>query len=296
MNVGKLIRDLVPCRIYWPHWLFRKASMRWYKKHHGYSFDLDNPVTFTEKVLWYMCEYDGAEISNITDKVKFKFFIDAKLGGGKTIPLYGYWDNAARFTKDWDRLPKSFVLKSNMQGSGNCIKIIKDKDSYDITEISKLVRDWLKPKNTLLDDYTCRMYNSKPQVLAEKYMEEFDSHLNDYKFFCFNGEPYCMYVASEQFSTDGGEYPIAFYDLNWKRMEVSYGKHPVKDMSKPAHFEEMKEYARVLSKGFPFVRVDFFDTNEKLYLAELTFSPGGACFSYNPPSFNKDLGDRFIIK
>lgn len=53
------------------------------QKHHGYAFDLDNPVTFTEKVLWYMCEYYGSEISNITDKVKFKFYIDAKLGGGR---------------------------------------------------------------------------------------------------------------------------------------------------------------------------------------------------------------------
>lgn len=83
MNIGKFIRAIVPCRIYWPHWLFRKASMRWYKKHHGYTFDLDNPVTFTEKVPWYMCEYDGTEISNITDKVKFKFYIDEKLGGEK---------------------------------------------------------------------------------------------------------------------------------------------------------------------------------------------------------------------
>ena len=94
------------------------------QKHHGYAFDLDNPVTFTEKVLWYMCEYYGSEISNITDKVKFKFYIDAKLGGEKTIPMHGYWENVAKFQKEWDRLPKSFVLKSNMQGSGNCIKII----------------------------------------------------------------------------------------------------------------------------------------------------------------------------
>lgn len=217
------------------------------------------------------------------------------LGEGKVIELYGHWDNIDEFKKDWEALPDTFVLKSNIQGSGHCIKIIKDKANIDYKALVEEISQWLKPKNTLLDNFVCRMYNSKPQILAEKYMEEFGSQLNDYKFFCFNGEPYCMYVASEQFTTDGGEYPIAFYDLEWNQMPVSYGKHPVKEMMKPKHFEQMKEYAKKLSIGYPFVRVDFFDTPEKLYLAELTFSPGGACYAYNPPAFNQQLGDLFIM-
>lgn len=291
----RLIKAILPCRINWPHWMLRMGTMRNYKIYHGYSFDLDKPSTFTEKILWYITEYDCTEISKITDKVLFKSYIDRVLGEGKVIEMYGHWDNMSDFKKNWETLPDSFVLKSNIQGSGHCIKIIKDKSKVDCHELFEEVAQWLKPKNTLLDNYVCRMYNSKPQILAEKFMAEFGVQLNDYKFFCFNGTPYCMYVASEQFTTEGGEYPIAFYDLDWNRMNVSYGKHPVKEMPKPIHFEEMKEYARKLSVGYPFVRVDFFDTPEKLYLAELTFSPGGACSPYNPPSFNQQLGDLFVM-
>lgn len=63
----------------------------------------------------------------------------------------------------------------------------------------------------------------------------------------------------------------------------------------PAHFNEMKSMASKLSSGFPFVRVDFFDTDEKLYLAEMTFNPGGGFFKYEPDDLNRIMGDLFIL-
>lgn len=39
----------------------------------------------------------------------------------------------------------------------------------------------------------------------------------------------------------------------------------------------------------------FFDTKEKLYIAELTFYPGGGVTSYHPEAFNKALGDKLNI-
>ena len=57
----------------------------------------------------------------------------------------------------------------------------------------------------------------------------------------------------------------------------------------------MLEISRILSSEFPFVRVDFFDTRDSLFVAELTFYPGGGNKSYNPISFDKELGDLFIM-
>ena len=44
-----------------------------------------------------------------------------------------------------------------------------------------------------------------------------------------------------------------------------------------------------------FIRVDFFDTDEQLFIAEMTFAPGGGATPYHPESFNKLLGDKFIL-
>ncbi len=60
--------------------------------------------------------------------------------------------------------------------------------------------------------------------------------------------------------------------------------------------EEMKEIASKLSQDFPFIRVDFFDTPDKLYLAELTFYPGGGLTQYYTVEFNKLMGDMFELK
>ena len=149
------------------------------------------------------------------------------------------------------------------------------------------------PKNTLINSF-CRAYDDAiPRVLAEKYMENVSNQLYDYKVFCFSGMPYCIYVANEHFEKD--DYPITFYDLEWNKLDVKYGTHRIGDMPRPKHINEMIEISKVLSEGFPFLRVDFFDTEEKLYVAELTLYPGGGYTKYEPESFNEIMGEMFAL-
>ena len=58
----------------------------------------------------------------------------------------------------------------------------------------------------------------------------------------------------------------------------------------------MLEFASVLSKGFPFVRVDFFEVNDRIYLSELTFDSGDGHRKFDPESFDMELGNRFVIE
>lgn len=190
-------------------------------------------------------------------------------------------------------LPTEFCLKANLQSDGRCIKIIHDKNHVDFDVLKKEVSLWFKIENTLINSADRNFYKSTPKVFAEEYMTNFEDQLYDYKLFCFDGEPYCVYVAQDHFGKDGSH--ISFYDLNWNKMNVRYGNHIVGDAVKPKHFDEMVALSRKLSEGFPFVRVDFFDTDEKLYLAELTFNPGGGFTPYYPESFNEKMGEMFVL-
>lgn len=78
-------------------------------------------------------------------------------------------------------------------------------------------------------------------------------------------------------------------------MDVKSGNHRVEMIPKPRHYDDMLNLARMLGKGLPFVRVDFFDTDDNLYVAEMTFYPGGGFFSYKPESFNYLMGDLFEL-
>jgi hypothetical protein len=133
--------------------------------------------------------------------------------------------------------------------------------------------------------------NIKPKIIAEKYLENFDGEIYVYKVFCFNGK-----AESIMFLNDRQRHlKMSFYDLNWNKLNVQYGNHIVGDALRPKHFEEMKEISEKLSRDLPFVRVDFFDTDDHLYVAELTLYPGGGYTPYKPESFNEKMGELFEL-
>lgn len=277
---------------HWPQCLLEYGNMQLYKSKQGYSFDLNHPVLFTEKVQWYKSRYKRPDLARYVDKYLFKELIHEKLGEGYTIPMYGSWISVADFKKDWQTLPEKFCLKSNLQSDGNYIKVI-EKRNADIDTLCQEVEDWLKPKNLLIHSFCSAYYKAVPRIIAEEYMESVKDQLYDYKFFCFDGEPYCVYAATEHFRD--AKYPISFYDMAWNMLDVHYGEHRKEFIPKPLHFDEMIEIAKKLSQGFPFIRVDFFDTPKKLLMAELTFYPGGGLTPYSPVSFNKKMGEMFDL-
>lgn len=278
----------------WSEDKFIKGVMDCYERHMGYRFDIHNPVLFTEKLQWYKVYYQRNDFGKITDKYLFKDYVRKRLGDGYTIPCYGVWSSVNDLKRDWELLPEEFVLKANLQSDGRNIMIIHRKADIDFKSLKTELKRWLKPWHTLLNSWDWHFYNSTPKILAERYMANFEDQLYDYKFFCFDGNPYCMYVAQEHFNKKDN-YPISFYDLNWNLLNVKYGRHEISDAEKPRHYYEMIEIAKKLSTGWPFVRVDFFDTEDHLYVAELTFAPGGGCTPYDPVSFNKKLGDMFKV-
>ena len=288
-----LLQKLRGTKSKWPVSKLVKGNMDLYESRHGYRFDINNPVTFTEKLQWYKIYYDNGHLEKVVDKAFFKDYIKEKLGEGYTIPMYNVYSSVKELLTDWDNLPEEFVLKSTVQSDGRFIEVIRKKSEVNREELKAEVKKWFNPYNTLVNSFCRAYYRAQPRVLAEQYMSQFNDQLYDYKFFCFNGQIECVYVAMDHFMED--DYPITFYDLDWNKLDVQYGEHKVGDAPKPAHFEEMKEIAQKLSQGFPFIRVDFFDTDDRLYMAELTFYPEGGMTPYYPISFNQKLGDLFIL-
>lgn len=277
----------------WPEEKFIKGVMDCFERRMGYTFDIHNPVTFNEKLQWYKVFYKRDDFSKITDKVSFKDYIKERLGEGHTIPMYGYWESIKDLKRDWDGLPETFVLKSNNMANSSGVLIIRKKSETNFYEIKKQIKRWLKPWNTLLNSWDWHFYNNTPKILAEKYMEDESGELRDYKFFCFDGNvPY--------FRVDYGrcnQHHATFFNSNFNEVEISVPDFPKeKDViiTLPENIKEMHSLAKELSKGFPFIRIDFFSCNNKWYLSEFTFAPGGGTTHY-PKDFNRELGELFIL-
>jgi hypothetical protein len=52
----------------------------------------------------------------------------------------------------------------------------------------------------------------------------------------------------------------------------------------------MLRYAETLADGFDFIRVDLYDTADRVCFGELTVTPGGGASVLSPLEFDRDLG------
>lgn len=282
----------------WPQRKLIKANQRFYKKVNGYDFDINNPVLFTEKIQWYKFFYERSDFSSITDKVMFKDYIRKRLGGEEyVVPMYRAWDNIRSLKEDWNKegvLPEKFVLKANLQGNGKNIKVITNKSAVSFASIKGELSSWLKVENTLMNSCDRKFYMSKPMILAEKFLVDDFGELRDYKFFCFDGNPAFFKVDYDRFNQHHANY----YNSKQELLDVIENvcpPDPNTEIVLPDTVNKMFEIASELSKGFPFIRVDFYSVFGKIYLSEMTFNPGGGFNFYDPIAFNKTMGDMFIL-
>lgn len=285
----------------WPLKSRINADMVTFGEFYGYYFDLYNPHSFTEKIHTYKLLYNDPLMSDIVDKYNFKDYVRNRLGSDKYVAkAYGIFDSIQQVEDIWDTLPNEFVLKSTICGDGNNIIFVEDKKSTPFNKIKEDVERCFNPQNTLLNSFARAYYPLRPRLLVEEYIRELSGGLQDYKFYCFNGDVEFVYTTSRLFDSKENpsetDYPRTFFDLEWKKIPITLGDHPTADgLCKPKHFEDMVKIARELSKGFPFVRIDFYDKEENPLLGEMTFYPTGGWKPLKPFDFDRKLGDKFIL-
>lgn len=292
--MGRILEDISK----WPVEKRAEKIKEIYKNKMGRTLDLDNPKYFTEKIQWIKLYHHDPVMTKCVDKRTFKEYVKEKIGEGYTANIYFSWDSPDEV--DLSKIPNQCVIKSNCSGDGNYIVIVRDKSKMDLEKLEAEIKDgWFDRKYLHTNSFANAYYDVEPCVIVEEYISEISEGADDYKFFCFHGEPKFVYVATDHFKNSRAihEYPVSFYNTDWEYMNVTYGNHTsVNGINKPWHMDEMLEISKKMSKDFPFVRVDFFDTSKKLYLAELTFTPGAGLTPYHPDSFDLEMGTWLDIK
>ena len=252
----------------------------------GKTLNLKNPQLFSEKQQWLKLHEIHPEYRDLVDKLTVNDYVDKQLGKGYCFPILGYW---RRFDDiNFDELPNRFVLKCN-HDSGST-KVIQDKNSLSKKDYDEL-KSFFDSRVKKDFYYAGREYPYKGidrYIIAQKYMADSKGEMNDYKFFCFNGEPKLMFVATDR-STD---VKFDFFDMDFNRLDI-VNIHPNsgKEIKKPEHFDEMKQISEKLSKGIKFVRIDLYEINGKIYFGEYTFFHGGGFCLFYPLEWEKKLGD-----
>lgn len=255
--------------------IVKAISKTWYVKsqykyitHH--ELNLKNPTRYTEKLQYlrlFVYPRDPLVVQcagrvGVREYVKKRGFCD------KLIPIYGVFDNFDDI--NFNQLPNQFVMKCSHGCAYNVI--VRDKSTIDIPAIRKKFQKWLKTnygKKTVELQYA----PIKPQIIIEQFLIQPGQHLPvEYKIHVFNGHAKYMYVVTGR----GKDIRYNNYYIDWKPFDGAQfngWKKTDYPLEKPEHFSEMVEMAEILSQPFPFVRVDLYNIDGKIYFSEMTFTP-----------------------
>lgn len=135
-------------------------------------------------------------------------------------------------------------------------------------------------------------YRGRNRIYCEQMLEY---NITDYKFFCFSGEPFMLKIDVDRFTGHRANY----YDLSGNLLDVDercYPRNPDINVQLPAQFDEMLGIVRRLADGFPFVRVDLYVHNGKVYFGEMTFHPSGGYSLIEPFEWERKLGDMINLE
>ena len=164
----------------------------------------------------------------------------------------------------------------------------------NIEETKKFLDELLKRKHVGVLSGEPHYTTMKPCIIAEELLpsEKGEKSPADYKIYCANGKAYYIWMCSGRDSTGTD---VMTYDRDWNPrpdlciFDSRYREGKVRP--KPINLDKMLEVAETLVKPFPFVRLDLYNINGKIYFGEMTFTPLGGMVNFHPQFFLNEMGN-----
>lgn len=267
-----------------------------YRKSFGRNIDWQHPTEMNEKIRWMQFNYDTSLWTLLADKYRVRQFLIDKGYGGMLVRLYGVWSNAKDI--DFTKLPQQFVIKTN-HGCGS-VYIIKNKDKSDLEEIrAKLLQDIKHRFGSISGEY--HYLSIPPIIIAEELLvqkDPFSSSLVDYKFYCVCGKPmYCAVMYNRNIIDR--TYDVKLYDMKWQDCSEKLSDKISRNtfsVPKPYNLESMINFCKDVCKNIPFVRVDFYEVNGRMYFGEFTFTPAACTGGSLGKLLCDEIGAKITLK
>lgn len=260
----------------------------------GRKLNLKNPQRYSEKLQWYKLYYRNPKMPKCADKWTVRKFVIKRGLNDILNESYGVYDSP--YDINWDNLPDSFVIKDTLGSGGRSMIFVNDKSKLDKVQAIKTMNEWIStPTNKKNLGREWLYEGRRHRIIIEKILiGNKDGDLPDYKFFCFDGKVFCSYMMQNYtMHHELGELGFLDRDFNLMKAHRSDFKPITKQPEKPINYDLMVKYAEILSKGFPHVRVDFYDIEGKIVFGEMTFFNASGYVCFEPDRFDYELGRHF---
>lgn len=282
-----------------------KLNIRiFYRKRMKKELDLQNPKDINDKIQWLKLYklYPNELVTKCTDKVEVRNYIREKGCEEILTNVIRVYDSVDEI--DFSELPDKYALKWNFGCSYNIICTDNKKLNNRVTK--KLLKKWGKSRFHLYNA-ELQYKNIKKRLICEEFIESEKKVPDDYKFYCYNGKAEYVMIC---IGMEMGKPKFYFFDRNWEscpfyknskviRSKEDYNIWITEDnykIIKPINLNLMFEYADKLSEDFNFVRVDLYNSYNKIYFGELTFTPSAGLDSDCTETGLIELGKKIKTK
>ena len=268
--------------------LYVKCQYR-YITHH--KLNLKNPIRYTEKLQYLRLKvYPKNDlVSKCASRDGVREYLKEINEEDKLIPIYGIFD---RFDDiDFSKLPDQFVMKCTHASGFNYL--VKNKDELDIKKLRKMFNKFLKTdygKKTVEPHYS----KIKPRIIIEQAITDLSSLPDEYKIHVFNGKAKYLYLVTGR----GKDIKYNNYYIDWTPFnEAQFNGWDTSEeqLKKPEQFDDMVKFAEKIASPFPFVRVDLYLINNKIYFSEMTFTPAKGTLIFDDDKADFEIGNWLDI-
>ncbi|MDA8330128.1 MAG: ATP-grasp fold amidoligase family protein [Candidatus Dormibacteraeota bacterium] len=258
------------------------------------------PVTLTEKINWRII-HDRREILRLTcDKLYTK-----ELAAGMGLKVAKVlWSGARLEELATVRLAGHWVLKPN---HGSRRVAFGSGPSLEPDKLREILRTWPGDEGPVRDGEWAYAF-ARRLYMVEEMLGGGGATPTSFKFFVFDGEPlfvHAITVAPDHFAAWRADreqlWPpvhtaMRLYTADWQPLEAQLGRYPLAvPQPAPPALGEMLEAARMLGRGFDFMRIDFLGDGKDFYFGELTPYPHAGLTPFNPRRFDLEMGSRWTL-
>lgn len=256
-----------------------------FRKKMGYWPRLKDPGTFSERLqarkLWVRDEL----MPRTADKYLLRGYVREVIGEDYLPELYMVVERSAEI--DLTELPPAYVMKAT-HGSG--WNRLVSNGELTTAEARALAERWLS-RSFYWERREWVYRPLTPRVVFEEHLAPRGEILDDYKVFLFKGKPFMIQVDRDRFTN----HTRAYYDPEWRKLAVTcIYPLPDEEIPKPDALGDLLDIASRLAVPFEFVRVDLYVLPTRIIVGEMTHYPEAGVMCFDPPEFDRELGDIWV--
>jgi hypothetical protein len=263
--------------------------VRNFERVHGRRPDLENPVTFNEKIIYRMIHDRRPVLTELADKLRARDYVAERIGADYLPTLYQACRSPGEIA--WETLPGRFVIKAN-HGCGMNIAVL-DKFAANVGKFVPHFEKWLRTNYyEALREWAYR--DIRPAIFSEELLTDSAGITStDWQFHTFDGRVEFLQVSSNKFG--GGARNDYDRNLNLLPLSTPRFSSSPNPPKFPRNLDTMFSLAERLGQGLDYVRVDMYNLDGRIVFGEFTNYPGAGLVPFFPVSFDVLYGSKWRI-